>query len=638
MSTGARANAEIFEMETDSGWLPRGWEISAWGISLGAHILILLTLGLFHFEVISQQTSNVTSVLEDVESDEFKFDSTMTDQIGTSADINMSAATQEAVQQVSAAEPQQQIEDKLDETFQPIVPVTEEIVKPADSEMLAAVETKGAGTNEVTGGVSGAIDRLAWEIANSLRERKTTVVWLFDVSPSLSKQRETISDRVDVIYKQLNSLNANTDKALRTGVAVFGDKTRILTDDLLDDPEQVVKTVRGIKSEESGTENVFEAVNRVTAKWQSQATSMRRQVMVIIVTDEAGSDPQNLEQAIVQCKRYGMKVYCIGQMAPFGRKEVEVPFTLDSGESVIGVMDRGPESYLQERVELPYWSVGSGDLEQISSGFGPYALTRLCAETGGMFFITEPGSSLIDLSVMRGYAPDYRPIRLLEQDVASNGAKRALIEVANGLKGNIQIRSPRLDFPAENDIALKQAIEEAQKPFAEIDYRLEQVVRRLEEGEKDRAKVREPRWQAGYDLALGRALALRVRAFGYNTMLAEMRSAPKKFEKAGSNQWRLVPSKEVSSGAQVKKIANKASEYLKRVIDQHTGTPWAAMAERELSQPLGWEWKEATYNPPKMEMGGGREKAGPKFIETVDPKTGKKTKREVPAQPVRRAI
>ena len=32
--------------------------------------------------------------------------------------------------------------------------------------------------------------------------------------------------------------------------------------------------------------------------------------------------------------------------------------------------------------------------------------------------------------------------------------------------------------------------------------------------------------------------------------------------------------------------------YLKRVIDEHPHTPWALLAEYELSTEMGWEWKE----------------------------------------------
>jgi hypothetical protein len=32
--------------------------------------------------------------------------------------------------------------------------------------------------------------------------------------------------------------------------------------------------------------------------------------------------------------------------------------------------------------------------------------------------------------------------------------------------------------------------------------------------------------------------------------------------------------------------------YLKRVIDENPETPWEKLAARELSTPMGWEWKE----------------------------------------------
>lgn len=106
---------------------------------------------------------------------------------------------------------------------------------------------------------------------------------------------------------------------------------------------------------------------------------------------------------------------------------------------------------------------------------------------------------------------------------------------------------PRLDFKSDNDTVLRQELTEAQKPIADLDLSLDTLLRVLEQGEKDRAKIKEARWKASYDLAMGRTLALRVRAFGYNTMLAEMKSNPKRFENPGSNKWNLVPSKEITS-------------------------------------------------------------------------------------------
>ena len=48
-----------------------------------------------------------------------------------------------------------------------------------------------------TQGTAGAIDRITQEILLSLEERKTLVIWMFDQSASLLRQREEILDRFD---------------------------------------------------------------------------------------------------------------------------------------------------------------------------------------------------------------------------------------------------------------------------------------------------------------------------------------------------------------------------------------------------------------------------------------------------------
>ena len=85
---------------------------------------------------------------------------------------------------------------------------------------------------------------------------------------------------------------------------------------------------------------------------------------------------------------------------------------------------------------------------------------------------------------------------------------------------------------------------------------------------------------------------MRVRAHGYNVMLADMKSMPRSFQTEGNNLWVLTPSDKIETGPTVRKSAEQATTLLKHVIDEHSGTPWAALAERELRQPLGWEWSE----------------------------------------------
>lgn len=637
MSANLRANEpEVFEMEIESNKVPRTLQM-AFGASLVLHVVLLGSLAMIKFADRLQVFTTITSEMEnDEDPNRYKFDATMADQMGSDSDINSLASSQEAAMQVSK-DPQKQIEQTIAEDLEaPSLP-TEELSQPARADVLASVATTGA--TEHPGGVEGAVDRLAWEIGNSLREKKTLVVWLFDVSPSLTARRAAIADRVENVYKQLNALNLNSDKALKSAVAVFGERTNILTKDPIDDTDDLVKTVHGIKSESSGNENTFSAVTQVAKHFQKYRTDMHRDIMIIIVTDEAGSDaPQFLETAIASTKRYGMRCYCVGDAAPFGRETTEAPFTLESGETVIGVMHRGPETLYPESLRLAYWGSNDYELQNMSSGYGPYALTRLCAETNGLYFIANEGrGKTFDPQVMRNYSPDYRPIPMIDKDFADNKAKSVLRDVARLLKVE-NVPLPRLDFPAENDTVLRQAITDAQRPAAEFEYKINGLKTLLEPGEKDRAKIKDARSKAGFDLAMGRVLALQARSFGYNMMLAEMKSSPRKFEKPGSNQWRLEPSKEINSGATTKKLANKASEYLKRVIDDHAGTPWQQLAEKEYGTPMGWQWREFHYQPNAGGMGNGKEKQGPKFLEVEDPVTKKKKKVMITDDPKRRDI
>lgn len=645
MSTNA-SHEEIYEMEVETTRIPRTLLIAC-ALSVGLHIVAFAGLSLVKLAQRLEVFASLSTVVDDVdESMQPKFDTTANDVVGTEGDINtFSSSSSQQASTVLSKDTQQEIEKSVDTIVDVPAPVSDRgLPAPAKSNILASVSTVGA--TEHAGTVEGAVDRLAWEIANSLREKKTLVVWLFDVSPSLSARREQIASRVENVYNQLNQLNVGADKALKSAVAVFGDKCTIVTEKPLDEPADLVKTVRQIKSQSSGDENTCAAVKKVADHFKDQKTAMHRDVMIIVVTDEEASDSDaNLEQAIVTCRRYGMRVYCVGDSAPFGRKNVETPFEMENGDAVIGVMTKGPETKYPELVRLGFWGTNAYDLDDMSSGFGPYGLTRLCAETNGLYFITDNGRGQhkFDPAIMRNYTPDYRPIPVIDREIQQNKAKLALTEACMVLDKEAQSRKvlhinmPRLDFRADNDTVLRQEITEAQRPIADLSLSLEGLVKRLEMGEKDRAKVKEARWRASYDLAAGRALALYVRAFGYNQMLAEMKANPKKFEKPGSNQWILVPSKEINSGVVVKKPAAKAAEYLNHVIDEHPGTPWALLAERERGVPLGWEWKESHYDAAPA-MQAANQKQGPKFIEVVDPKTNKKVKKQITGEPQRRDI
>jgi hypothetical protein len=193
---------------------------------------------------------------------------------------------------------------------------------------------------------------------------------------------------------------------------------------------------------------------------------------------------------------------------------------------------------------------------------------------------------------MRNYRPDYVSVREYEQLLAENKARAALVQAAQ-LSWITPMEEPTLVFPKLNDADLANRLSRAQQAAAILEPKIQQLCDLLAQGEKDRAKLTVPRWQAGYDLSLGRVLALKVRTESYNAMLAKAKQGMK-FTNPKNDTWRLVRADEISVGSVLEKQAQQAKTCLERVVREHHGTPWALLAQQELKEPFGWKWLE-TY-------------------------------------------
>ena len=616
------------EVSLEHGSVSGAREIPAWALSLGVHIVVLMMLGSITYVTGAiDDDTDLTSLLEEYDERDYKFENAIVqDIVGNASDANTLSASQAAAQVINK-NPQEVMQRELEEEILTVEsPPINDIVQPPEADLARIVETSG--TSDKVGGVEGSIDRMTYEIQNSLKERQTLVCWLFDESGSLADRRAEIADRFENIYGQLDAMNTDEHAPLKTGVIGFGKGLNFYTPEPITDVRKAVNLVRGIKNDESGVEMVFSSVEAIVQKWGRKFRSSRdkHNCMIVIVTDERGDDYEHLEDVSHHCQQLGFKVYCIGNASPFGREKGFVRYVYpDEFEEDIPV-DQGPESVNMEVVDLPFWGGRGVNTSRVSSGLGPYALTRLCAETGGMYLIAQDArGKQFDTVVMKDYLPDYRPVKFYLDDVSKNGAKRSLLQAADSVRIS-GVRAPTLRFRADSDNALRSEAAEAQKAATVVDHRVSEIVAVLESGEKDRPKLRAPRWKAAYDLAIGRALAIQARAKGYNWMLAKAKTAPPQFETEGNNTWTMVPSNEVQTGPEVRKIVAKANEYLARVVDDHPGTPWAYLAELELANPLGWSWQESKTDYAAMGRGGGDDANRVMFLEEEDPKTGQKRK------------
>jgi hypothetical protein len=619
-------------------WMSRLREMSdvpAWGVSLAAHLALIAALMCVKFVVETKSEGAIESTTEDVSQESLNFDNAVMnhDQVGTTAEVtnfSLSTGTLSMGTENGTAGVIRQVTDEVASTSgSGTGPVVEVMPEPEGNSLQTAIVSGGqhGPSTESPGSTVGAIDRLAYEISGSLEKKKTLVVWMFDASLSLREQRSAIADRFENVYKQLDSLDVGADKALKTAVMYWGKNYKFITEDPVDDIRPLIEKVKKIPADESGVENIFTAVDAVTQKYRDQHTKGGRNILAIIITDERGDDYAKMEVAIANARRYGLKFYVVGHAAPFGREHGHIFWKDDNFEGDVEI-DQGPETLYPEALRLGFWGARGPSLERLSSGYGPWALTRLCRETGGLYLVSAEQHRAVqfDFNTMRNYQPDYRPVADIDRDIKKNKAKQVLIEAAMKTKAE-GIPIPQTTFRADTDNVLREQVTEAQRPLAILDYRLKEMVATLSQGEKEREKITESRWKAAYDLAYGRALAMRIRAYGYNVMLAEMKGSIKTFQTKGSNQWELVPSKDMSkASADIKKMEKLSSAMLKRVMDEHAGTPWALLAERELSAPMGWEWKESNADYATMDRRMADAKRGPRFANEDEKKKAAKKK------------
>ena len=109
------------------------------------------------------------------------------------------------------------------------------------------------------------------------------------------------------------------------------------------------------------------------------------------------------------------------------------------------------------------------------------------------------------------------------------------------------MHAPQTTFPKKSEAELVANLSKAQQDSAKVlAGTLFKMLTELKRGEKDRDEIRRPRWQAGFDLAMGRALAAVVRAQGYNQMLAQARRGMQ-FQDPRNDTWVIRPDDAIHS-------------------------------------------------------------------------------------------
>jgi hypothetical protein len=439
--------------------------------------------------------------------------------------------------------------------------------------------------------VHQAVDRIAAEIHDALSLRKTLVVLFIEQTSQAGSLPERATQQLSPLVQNLCS---SYPGRFEMAIVGYSNDVNLLTPAPTADPDQLEAALTAARQTSGDKANVFAAFNEAIEKFLP-SRSRGYEVIFIVAGPSSGDDLNLADQTIVALKRAAIPVYGIGPAIPFG-----TPRNVKKASLQPKAVNRSYESIAPEQLQLAL-SGNQNTADLVDSGYGPFGLQRICLMTNGKFYrlrnyeppgwATDPETGDIKSDLLAKYAPDYVDQDHYQHLLASNKCRQALHD-ASLLPPCEGLGSVRTEFPKQQDeAALAKIITNAQKAAAINDQPIQKLYDALIAGEPDRPMLTGARWQAGYDLALGQVLAAKARLDGYNAMLALLKQG-KTFANPGSSRWLLEPANENAAGSVLDKMAKKSRIYLQRVVAEHPGTPWAAVAARELRYPAGWKLVE----------------------------------------------
>ncbi len=588
--------------------------------SMVAHLAILLTLGVLVFPKIAfipPEPTLLNIIPEEDVREESRFldeQNVVATEFTASASSSLSVGAQAIRQNNMAPVQLEGIPTKARFSTAVSIPGLENFGE-NHSQLLENVPVEAAGdARAIVDSYQQAMDRITQELLVMLADGPVLVIWCFDQSESMKDDQKEIRDRINRVYAELGLHQASQGDALTTAITSFGAGTALHTKRPTSDIALIRKAIDQVPIDPSGHERTFRAVGESIAYFTKYAKRSRRQMVVVLVSDESGDVDDNqrlLEQSIEIAREARSRVYVLGREAVFGYPYAHMrwkhPQTLRHHWLRI---DRGPETAFVEQLQTDGFRRRH---DSHGSGYGPYEQTRLAVETGGIFFLLPSVETNLvrgerrryELEAMRSYKPDLRARVECLADITSRPLRGLVTGVIYDLNPYNKQISPhielRVHFSPQFEAFRKQAIAEQVKARGYLSY-LDKATQVMENQQKLRDEEGSYRWKANYDLMRAQLPAYTVRTYEYMAYLNQFVRSPKQapYTKPPNltlTHWDIRTRKERLTGELSQPYIDRANELLKKVIVDHPGTPWAARAQQELNRGYGVELVPRYYPP-----------------------------------------
>ena len=213
-----------------------------------------------------------------------------------------------------------------------------------------------------------------------LEKGDVLVIWAFDQSESMKNDQKEIRDRMEHVYKQLGLVSKHNSDALETAIVSYGKDFAVHTRKPTSDLDEIRAAIAEVPNDPSGKEMMCSTVGQAISMHRPYAQRTKRQMALIMLTDESGDQVDNntqLERAIGEAKAAHCKVYMLGREAVFGYPYAHVRWVHPQTKHVHWLqIDRGPETAFVEQLQTDGFR---RRYDAHSSGYGPYECTRLGA-------------------------------------------------------------------------------------------------------------------------------------------------------------------------------------------------------------------------------------------------------------------
>ncbi|MFP6770661.1 MAG: vWA domain-containing protein, partial [Planctomycetaceae bacterium] len=450
------------------------------------------------------------------------------------------------------------------------------------------------------------------------------------------------------VYEELGIQQSNNEdlkkkgEVLTTSILGFGNTIHVLTPQPTGDVKKIQRAIQRIGIDRSGNENMCQSIAAALDQFTPLARKQKRQLIVVVVSDESPTDNAQIEQAIVRVKKAAAPIYILGREAIFG-----YPFArLRWKDPVYGLnhwvrIDRGPETAYPECLQ---YDGMHARWDSFSSGFGPYAHVRLAKHSGGIFFMLPGEEEALDgpgahedrrfaALAMKEYEPLLLARREYAQQVLSSPFRTVISNIIARLNPNKYPQLPKNDpklniqrhhYSIEAVEFRNQAREAGQRTVRAMAL-LSEAIALLDKNDPLRAGEDSQRWRANFDLIRAQCYAYRVRLFQFLLVLDQHAVDFPKPKGAKTNRWHFNRSRQMRTPdeAQYKRVQaqfrtkkkrevflealktqqGRATQLYELVLSEHPGTPWARRANWELNAGYGMSVHEGFHDPRYRDVG-----------------------------------